>query len=127
MWDIFKLASALSIPRVDAAVAIYGAPTKHWARPDSCARLFEDRDILTPELVRHFPKDWATNLAGSSAQPRAIPVLISAKLIECEPVEVLGQGWEVRAIQLSTDMPTDPWPNGWPGGEAPTETQDYLW
>jgi hypothetical protein len=127
MWDIFKLASALSIPRVDAAVAIYGAPTKRWARPDSCARLFEDRDILTPKLVRHFPKDWATNLAGSSAQPQAIPVLISAKLIECEPVEVLGKGWEVRAIQLLTDMPADPWPNGWPGGEAPTEAQDYLW
>lgn len=114
-------------PRVDAAVAIYGAPTKHWARPDSCGRLFEDRDIDTPKLVRHSPKDWATNLARSSAQPQAIPVLISAKLIACAPVEVLGKGSEVRAIQLSTDMPADPWPNGWPGGEAPAEAQDYFW
>jgi hypothetical protein len=81
MWDIFKLASALTISRVDAAVAVYGAPAKHLERPDTCARLFEDREISCGHLLRLFPKEWATNLAGSSAQPLAIRSRIALALL----------------------------------------------
>jgi len=56
VWDIFKLGSALAIPRVDAAVVIYAAPAKHWDRPDSCARLFEDREVCSRQLICHLPR-----------------------------------------------------------------------
>jgi hypothetical protein len=41
LWDLFKLGCVLEVPRVDAAVAIYGAPAKQWQKSAGVARLFE--------------------------------------------------------------------------------------
>ena len=119
MWDIFKLASALAITRVDAAVAIYGAPAKHWERADSCARLFEDREISCWSLIRHFPKEWAKNLAGSSARPLAIPSRIDLTLLSQGAVEVLGKAWQVRAVGVVTEFVHSELKGGWPDGAPP--------
>jgi hypothetical protein len=66
MWDIPKLATATTIRRVDAGVAFYAAPIKHWVRPGTCAQLFEERSVTGPDLIRWFPDRWRVNLAGSS-------------------------------------------------------------
>lgn len=127
MWDILKLGSALAIPRVDAAVAIYGAPSKHWERPDSCARLFEDRQILSRQLINHMPNEWARNLAGSSAQPLAVPLRLSLALIDKQSANVLGKAWEVRAVRVESEHPPFDLTDGWPDGLAPASAQPMSW
>lgn len=127
MWDIFKLASALSISRVDAAVAIYGAPSKQWQTPQTCAQLFEDRDVVSPKLIAALPDKWADNLAGSSAKPFAIPVLVKLRLLSATPAEVLGKAWEVRAISVTAESADYPLEDGWPHGERPASPTPYSW
>jgi hypothetical protein len=127
MWDIFKLGSALAIARVDAAVAIYGAPAKHWERPDSCARLFEDREISARQLIRHFPKEWATNLAGSSARPLAVPSRLGLAVIAEASTNVLDKAWVVRAIAVASEHPPSELTDGWPDGAAPASPQPLSW
>ena len=127
MWDILKLGSALAIARVDAAVAIYGAPAKHWQRPDSCARLFEDREIFTHRLIRHFPREWAINLAGSAAQPLEVPSQLKLTLISQASTEVRGKAWEVRAVSVSSEYQSLELTNGWPEGVEPAASQPLSW
>lgn len=127
LWDIFKLASALAIDRVDAAVAIYGAPAKHWERPDSCARLFEDRELACWSLIRHFPKEWAICLAGSSARPLAIPPFVDVALVGREQTEVAGKLWEVRAVRVETEQAHAALENGWPDGAPPESAKPIAW
>jgi hypothetical protein len=127
MWDIFKLASALSVPRVDAAVAVYGAPAKHWQKPETCARLFENRDVVSRDLILGLPHQWEINLAGSSAKPLAIPMLVKLRLLATQPGEVLGKSWEVRAISVEGDVGTYHLTDGWPHGERPAEPKPFRW
>jgi hypothetical protein len=127
MWDIFKLASALAIPRVDAAVAIYGAPAKQWQKPQTCAQLFEDRDVVSRNLMLALPDQWGINLAGSSAKPLAVPLLVTLRLLSTTLVEVLGKAWEIRAISVSADGPRSELVDGWPSGGRPTAPKPFSW
>jgi hypothetical protein len=127
MWDIFKLAASLQIPRVEAAVAIYGAPTKHWARPESCARLFEDRQILPGELILGLPEEWAANLAGSSAQPNAVPMQIQLTLLGATAVSIFGKEWAIRAVSVTGHPRSLTLSNGWPAGAPPASPKPYVW
>jgi hypothetical protein len=127
MWDILKLGSALSIPRVDAAVAVYGAPAKHWLRPKSCAQLFEDRDVVARDLILGLPKEWSVNLAGSSAKPQAVPLLVQLRLLGATPIVVLGKPWEVRAISVSAESSNYQLVEGWPDGEPPASPKPFRW
>jgi hypothetical protein len=127
MWDIFKLGSAVSIPRVDAAVAVYGAPAKHWLRPQSCAQLFEDREVVSRDLILALPKEWSVNLAGSSAKPQAVPLLVKLRLLTATTMVVLGKAWEVRAISVSAESRDYPLVDGWPDGKPPESPKPFRW
>jgi hypothetical protein len=121
MWDILKLASASMLPRIRAAVAVYGAPVKHWQRAGTCAQLFEERVVSSRSLIEAFPKDWKKNLAGSTAKPLELPMQIHLNVIDTQPVEVLGKAWEVRTLAVSGDNPTYPLEDGWPHRGPPAE------
>jgi hypothetical protein len=127
MWDIFKLASAVALPRVDAAVAVYGAPVNQWHKPQTCTQLFEDRAVIVPKLIEALPADWTVNLAGSNARPHAIPMLIRVTFLNATAVEVLGRDWEVRAVAVMADGATCSLEDGWPHGAAPAAPQPYPW
>jgi len=127
MWDIFKLASAAQIPRVSASVAIYGAPKKHWSRPDTCARLFEDRQVLPHQLMLGRANEWAKNLAGSTATPSAVPLQVELTLLTAASVTVLGKEWEIRAVSVDGYPRDITLKDGWPAAELSTKAQPYAW
>jgi hypothetical protein len=127
MWDLFKLGSAVSMDRVDAGVAVYGAPAKHWQRAEGCARLFEDREVLTWELISALPRDWQINLDGSTARPQVIPMLLQLRLLMSETCEVLGKSWEIRAVGVTPDGGDYPLLDGWPKGGRPEDPKPYTW
>lgn len=123
MWDILKLASATTAPRVEAAVAFYAAPTKQWHQAGTCAQLFEDRFVTARDLIWAFPTRWQTNLEGSSARPHAVPIPIELRLLASEEIEIVGKQYEVRALSVLGDEPFRTLENGWPHGEIPTESK----
>lgn len=127
MWDILKLASVLSVPRVSASVAIYGAPPRQWQKPGTCAQLFEDREVLVPKLLEALPQDWTVNLAGSRARPLAVPMMIRLDLLNTTTVEVLGTQWEVRTVAVACDRTTATLHDGWPQGAPPTTPGPFIW
>jgi hypothetical protein len=127
LWDLFKLGCALEIPRVDAAEAIYGAPVKHWQKPAGVTRLFEDRDVVGKKLIEGLPRDWAWNLAGSNAEPGAVPMLMKLRLLNATPVSVVGREWEVRTLAVYSESGVYHLQGGWPHGAPPAEPQPYDW
>lgn len=127
MWDLIKLASVLAVPRVDAAVAVYGAQVKQWQKPESFGRLFEDRQIIVLKLLEALPKDWQRNLSGSKAQPLTVPAAIHVKLLSTTEIEVLGREWEVRAVSVRPDGGTFDLEAGWPHGVPPSNPATYSW
>jgi hypothetical protein len=102
-WDILKLASASKLPRIEAAVAVYGAPVKHWTKPVIGADLFEDRVMTFRDVIKASQARWQTNLAGSRARPLALPLVIELGLLATEQVEILGKAWEVRILAVHGD------------------------
>jgi hypothetical protein len=127
MWDLFKLGSALAIDRVDAGVAIYGSPAEHWTRAEGCARLFEDREVLTRNLIWALPREWQINLNGSSAEPLIIPTILRLRLLTATSCDVLGKRWEIRAVGVSPDGGDSRLINGWPKGGPPEAPKPYAW
>jgi hypothetical protein len=127
MWDLFKLGSALSLDRVAAGLAVYGAPAKHWQQTEGCARLFEDREVVTRDLIWALPREWQINLDGSSAKPHAIPILLRLRLLTAITCEVLGKSWEIRAISVAPDGGDYQLTDGWPKGERPEAPKPYTW
>jgi hypothetical protein len=127
MWDLFKLGSAVSLDRVDAGVAIYGAPAKHWQRAEGCARLFEDREVVTRNLISALPREWQINLAGSTAKPHVIPMLLRLQLLTATTCTVLGKSWEIRAVGVTPDGGDYPLTDGWPQGGRPEVPQPFMW
>lgn len=127
MWDLFKLRSAVSLDRVDAGVAVYGAPAKHWQRAEGCAWLFEDREVLTRNLIWALPREWQINLDGSTAKPQAIPMLLRLQLLTATTCEVLGRSWEIRALGVTPDGGDYHLTDGWPKGGRPKAPEPYTW
>jgi hypothetical protein len=127
MWDLFKLGSALSLNRVEAAVAIYGAPAKHWARSEGCGRLFEDREVVARDLILALPREWQINLDGTTAKPHAIPALLRLTLLTTTSCELLGKSWEIRAVGVRPDAGDYQLSDGWPKGGRPEAPKPYTW
>lgn len=127
MWDLLKLGSALSLNRVDAAVAIYGAPAKRWQQAAGVARLFEDREVITRNLILALPREWQINLDGSSAKPHVIPILLRLRLLTAVTCEVLDKTWEIRAVGVVPDGGDHPLMDGWPQGGRPDAPKPYPW
>ena len=123
MWDILKLASATTAPRVEAGVVFYAAPIKQWHQAGTCAQLFEDRFVTGRDLILAFPRRWQTNLDGSSAKPHAVPTPINLRLLGNEEIEILGKQYAIRALSVLGDEPLYTLENGWPHGEPPTEAK----
>jgi hypothetical protein len=127
MWDLFKLGSAVSLDRVDAGVAVYGAPANHWQRAEGCARLFEDREVLTRNLICALPSDWQINLDGSTAKPQVIPMLLRPELLMATTCKVLGKSWGIRAVGVTPGGGDYPLTDGWPEGGRPDDPKPYTW
>jgi hypothetical protein len=127
MWDLFKLGSARSLDRVEATIAVYGAPVKHWQRAEGCARLFEDREVLTRNLICALPREWQINLDGSTAKPHVIPMLLRLQLLTATTCEVFGKQWEIRAVGVTAGGGDYPLTKGWPKEGRPEAPKPYTW
>jgi hypothetical protein len=127
MWDLFKLGSALGLERVDAGVAVYGAPAKQWQKTEGCGRLFEDRDVLCRDLIWALPHEWQINLAGSTAKPNVIPMRLRLRLLNATTCEVLGKSWEIRAVGVAPDGGVYDLADGWPPGGPPETPKPFTW
>lgn len=127
MWDMFKLGSALALERVDAAVAVYGAPVRHWQNTEGCGRLFEDREVLSRDLIRALPREWQINLDGSSAKPNVIPMRLRLRLLIATTCDVLGKSWQIRAVGVTPDGGGCYLTDGWPPDGRPDAPTPYQW
>jgi hypothetical protein len=128
IWDIFKLASAMRVPRVLAAAAVYAAPPKQWAKPQGPARLFEDRELIPAALINALPDAWAKVLAGSSARPLALPQVIRLNLLATDAVTLFGKVWEIRTVQVANDTEyEDPLVDGWTTSGRPEQPGAFYW
>jgi hypothetical protein len=128
MWDVFKLASALRVPRVHAAVAIYAASPKSWAQSGP-AELFANHDHVIPTLLMQaWPTEWQKNLDGSTVQPFAVSTEISLRLLRTATETIFGRDWEIRALQVINEHPTEHLlENGWPEGGRPEQPRKLTW
>jgi hypothetical protein len=117
----------LSLNRVEAAVAIYGAPGKHWTRSEGCGRLFEDRDVVARDLILALPREWQINLDGSTAKPHAIPALLRLTLLTTTSCALLGKSWEIRAVGVRPDAGEHHLSDGWPKGGRLEAPKPYPW
>lgn len=127
MWDLLKLGSVLSLDRIEAGVAVYGAPAKHWQRAEGCSRLFEDREVLTRNLIWALPREWQINLDGSTAKPEAIPIVLRLRLLTTASCTVLGKSWEIRAVGVTPGGGDYHLTDGWPEGGRPEVAKPYKW
>lgn len=119
LWDLLKLASASTMPRISAAVAVYGAPVKHWEQPVACADLFDGGVFQTAKLLGSYATEWQKNLDGTKVRPDNLPIDFSVEPIAKIRTEVLGKEWEVRAVEVTSD---DAWTwleDGWPPSSRP--------
>jgi hypothetical protein len=119
LWDLLKLASASTMPRIGAAVAVYGAPVKHWEKPVACADLFETGVYDTAKLLGAYATEWQRNLDGTKARPHDLPIDFRVEPIVKIRTEVLGKEWEVRAVEVASN---DAWTwleDGWPPSSRP--------
>jgi hypothetical protein len=114
LWDIFKLASATTMPRVLAGFAVYGAPVKHWEKPVACAELFASDSWLTTNVIETHPGAWKKNLGGTNARPTGLPLEFATNLIASYSTDVLGRAWEVRLLEVRGGEIGTWLEDGWP-------------
>lgn len=119
IWDLLKLASAATMPRVCAAFAIYGAPLKHWEKPAPTADLFSGGIYHARDVIENYPKQWRECLAGSTARPRAVPLEISIDPVSSSQVEVGGKPWLVNLVEVIPGGVTTWLEEGWPPDTQP--------
>jgi hypothetical protein len=127
MWDLFKLGSALSLDRVDAGVAVYGAPAKHWQQAEGCARLFEDREVLTREPDLGASARLADQPRPKYREAARHPMLLRVQVPAATTCQVLGKTWEIRAVGVTPNGGDFPLADGWPKGGRPETPKPYTW
>jgi hypothetical protein len=120
LWDLFKLASALKMPGVDASYLILARPRHRWNHGD-CAALFADRGgpthWVSAAMFVRWQAAWAdlTGPKGGSARPTEVPAEIKTEFIGSAPTEGF-EGYEIRCVSVRLIPGTDALPfNGdWP-------------
>ena len=100
LWDIVKLAQAVSEDAAKAAVVVACAPSRDWAENPNAA-LFTRREWSTGELFEQFRRAWIDLLRGSKARPTQLPERIGLRSLATVPIHVANQpDWELRAVAV---------------------------
>jgi hypothetical protein len=123
LWDLFKLAAALSLPGVEAAYLLVARHRDRWDDGD-CAALFAP----APEPVRwdsaaifeRWRRAWADLLRGGAARPTSVPSEVETAFVGRAPAAGFERH-ELRcvAVRLVPGAAALPFAGDWPAPPSP--------
>jgi hypothetical protein len=128
LWDLLKMADALTLPQVRSAYLIVGvSPNAHG--PDRCLELFDasvepKKDVLALFFTNRMA--WTKVLWGGSARPTLAPAVIRTEVLCAERIDLDGPGGRLCLVSVEPTAPPavafDPlhWCGDWPVGVEPT-------
>jgi hypothetical protein len=116
IWDILKLASAIRLPRINAAFAVYAAPPRQWDT-ELGQLLSGEHAVQLAYLLEVHESDWRWNLAGSpNVRPHRLPPGVVVGELDRRTTTAGSRDWEVRTLSVGPTIGdpvhlTDGWPN----------------
>ena len=108
IWDLAKMATAVTIPEAATAFLIAGAPDTDWAGADG-AECFSSGTHSLVELFEQYPKHWRFWLNDVKTHPAHLPRLVSTTQVAAVPVEVRGEAWTIRCVNVAAAADTGRW------------------
>lgn len=115
IWDLAKMAAAVSGEKCGSAYLIAGAPAGEWAGSDG-AEFFSSGTTRLVDLYERYPSHWRKWCKAVETHPRFLPHLIGRTALSAVPVSVGAEEWELRCLRVSPAVGSGKW---WP--VAPVE------
>lgn len=120
LWDLFKLASGLTLPGVEAGYLVVARQAQCWENGD-CAELFAEREGPKRWDSMSMFENWGTAWAeligprGGLARPTSVPSEIETAFLGRARAKGFD-GYEIRcvAVRLALDAPPMTLNDGWP-------------
>jgi len=100
LWDLAKVLSLTTERSVEGAYLVTGTTAANWARPVSCAELFETGRHNLVGAIRRYTTLWEDLLQEGRGRPLAVPETIDVSLVARVPVVLKGLAWELRAVRV---------------------------
>lgn len=118
LWDLFKLAAGLLMPRVKAGYLLVACRRDRWGNGD-CTPLFAESAQPvrwnSAVMFEEWRAAWAALLKGGTARPTSVPSEIETAFVGRAPT-VGFNSYEIRcvAVRLVPDASVLHFENEWP-------------
>ena len=126
LWNIFKVASALDHPSVEAAYILAAAPRQTWDGHKDAVELFRSRqpeEWYSRFMFEEYSKSWTSLLRNGRGRPQHVPRILQISPLATLPVANFPP-YEARLVRVSSLNGELPLVEGWPpeqidAGELP--------
>ncbi len=99
IWDLPKMAVAVTRGHSRSAFLIAGAQASDWVDADG-AELFDTARRRIFELFETYPKHWQSWKQDVKTHPVLLPTEVETVGVASVPLEVCAEDWQLRCVEV---------------------------